>query len=189
MHLRGIRRIKNKSEKIQRDFFFFFKFTRELSVRARTEGEDSLNILYKTHYLRLQAHLSDSILSESALSRRRIKKASTLGFGDKRGISECFKMLTSGARKKKQHNRKKTPKKQKFQRTSASSSSRGGRERRLARQTGIVCCETPPLRVKDVLPLFSFRSPAMSTRATWGVETHHASGFRGANTFSLATLK
>lgn len=67
---------ENTKQKREKGLFFcfFFKYTRELSVRARTEGEDSLNILYKTHYLRLQAHLSDSILNESMLSCRRIKK-------------------------------------------------------------------------------------------------------------------
>lgn len=116
-----------------------FLFTRELSIRTRTEGEDSLNILHKTHYLLLQAHLSDSILNKKHVVPLLHQK----GVRDKPGISECFKSWQADQKKKKKGASKEhlpPPAHVVVQNTGST----------LAQQNNIISCETTPLYAKMV---------------------------------------
>lgn len=133
-------------------------FNLQGSFPSRPEQKENENILHKTHYLLLQAHLSDIILNK----KRVVPSLHQKNFSDKPGISECFQKLTIRARKKTS-----------FQRTSASSCSCSGTEHWLAQQNNIICCETV---CKDVFPC-SLSSLHWWVREKCKRKKHHASGF------------
>lgn len=100
------RYLENKKIKARKFKGTFFSFHQGQN-RRRGQLEYSLqNTLSVSSGTPVRPHLKwkDAVPSPH-------QKASTLGFGDKRGISECFKTLTSSAREKKKHSTTKKTKK------------------------------------------------------------------------------